>query len=180
MGTIRIFSVWWFLFIFLIKWQCWCRVLCLINWNHKKNFFLDFPMERPQCTLKGEIYDQVHGVEWLSNCDGGSHYLIIHGMLMIPFRFSIHTMRQNSFSLILIEDTLMLNLLWKQRLIKLNPFLYVLINNFNNILKRTTYHKLTYSGSLLNPLMPGGNSMCNLFVTTRHWRVNFDRFTSCF
>ena len=41
---------------------------------------------------------------------------------------------------------------------KVIPFLDVLIDNRNNILNTTTYHKLTYSGSLLN----------------------FDSFTSCF
>ena len=42
MGTIRIFSIWWFLFIFFIKWQRWCKVLCLINCNHEKRFFRFF------------------------------------------------------------------------------------------------------------------------------------------
>ena len=37
MDTIRIFSIRWFLFIFFIKWQRWCKVLCLINCNHEKN-----------------------------------------------------------------------------------------------------------------------------------------------
>ena len=35
-------SIWWFLFIFCIKRHCWCKVLCLINCNHKFCFF-DFP-----------------------------------------------------------------------------------------------------------------------------------------
>ena len=38
MGTIRVFSIWWFPFIFFMKWQCWCEVLCLINYNHEKSF----------------------------------------------------------------------------------------------------------------------------------------------
>ena len=42
MGAIRIFSIWWFLFIFFIKWQRWCEVLCLINCNHEKIFFRFF------------------------------------------------------------------------------------------------------------------------------------------
>ena len=50
MVTIRIFGIWWFLFIFFIKWQCWYKVLCLINFNHK-NFFSIFLMERPYYTL---------------------------------------------------------------------------------------------------------------------------------
>ena len=41
---------------------------------------------------------------------------------------------------------------------KVIPFLNVLIDNHNNILNTTTYHKSTYSGLLLN----------------------FDSFTSCF
>ena len=47
MGTVRIFSIWWFLFIFFIKWQRWYKVLCLIISNH-----LIFLMERPYYTLK--------------------------------------------------------------------------------------------------------------------------------
>ena len=42
MGTIWIFSIWWFLFIFSVKWQRWCKVLCLINCNHENNFFFYF------------------------------------------------------------------------------------------------------------------------------------------
>ena len=52
MGAIRIFSVSWFLFIFFIKEQGRCKVLCLINCNHEKKFFiLIFLMERPYYTL---------------------------------------------------------------------------------------------------------------------------------
>ena len=51
MGTVRIFSIWWFLFIFFIKWQRWCKVLYLINCNHEKKFFSIFLMERPYYTL---------------------------------------------------------------------------------------------------------------------------------
>ena len=51
-----------------------------------------------------------------------SHYLIKHDMLTIFFQFSIRTMKQNDFCLILIQNTLILNLLWKQRLTKLFPF----------------------------------------------------------
>ena len=46
MGTIRIFSIWWFLFIFSIKWQRWCKVLCLLNCNHEKKFF--WPIENAE------------------------------------------------------------------------------------------------------------------------------------
>ena len=43
MGTIRIFRIWWILFIFFIKWQQrWCKVLCLINCNHEKKIFFYF------------------------------------------------------------------------------------------------------------------------------------------
>ena len=52
MGTVRIFSIWRLLFIFFIKWQRWCKVLCLVNCNHKKKFFSIFLMERPYYTLK--------------------------------------------------------------------------------------------------------------------------------
>ena len=46
MGAIRIFSIWWFLFIFFIKWQHWCKVLCLINCNDEKIFFQFFWWKR--------------------------------------------------------------------------------------------------------------------------------------
>ena len=52
MCVISIFSIWWFLFIFFIKWQHWCKVLCLINCNHKNKNFSIFLMERPYYTLK--------------------------------------------------------------------------------------------------------------------------------
>ena len=52
MGTVRIFSIWRLLFIFFIKWQRWCKVLCLVNCNHEKKFFSIFLMERPYYTLK--------------------------------------------------------------------------------------------------------------------------------
>ena len=50
MGTIRVFSIWWFIFIFFINW----KVLCLINRSHDflLFFFLIFLMERPYYTLK--------------------------------------------------------------------------------------------------------------------------------
>ena len=47
MVTIRIFSIWWFLLIFFIKWQRWCKVSCLIKCNHEKKNFRFFLMERP-------------------------------------------------------------------------------------------------------------------------------------
>ena len=50
MVTIRIFSIWWSLFIFYIKWQRWCKVLFQINCNHKKKSI--FLMGRPYYTLK--------------------------------------------------------------------------------------------------------------------------------
>ena len=52
MGTIRIFSIWWFQFIFIIKWQRWCKVLCLVDCNHEKLFFSDFSAGKTY-TLKG-------------------------------------------------------------------------------------------------------------------------------
>ena len=79
-----------------------------------------------------------------------SRHLITHHMLTIFFRFSIRTIRLNDLSLILIQDILILNLLWKLRLTKLFPFLNFLIDNRNNILNTTTYHKSTYSDLLLN------------------------------
>ena len=50
----------------------------------------------------------------------------------------------------LIQDTLILNLKWKQRFTKLFPLWMSFIDNHNNILSTTTYHKLTYSCSLFN------------------------------
>ena len=70
-------------------------------------------------------------------------------MLTIFFQFLILTMRQNNFSLILNQDILILNLLWKQRLTKLFPFwrsLLIIVT----ILNTTIYHKSIYSGLLLN------------------------------
>ena len=87
----------------------------------------------------------------------GSRHLIMHNVLIF-FWFSVRTMRLNDFSLILIQGTLIRNLLQKLRLTKLFPFIDVLIDNCNNILNTTTYHKSTYSGLLLN----------------------FNSFTSCF
>ena len=52
MVTIRIFSIWWSLFTFYIKWQRWCKVLCQINCNHKKKNIFNFLMGRPYYTLK--------------------------------------------------------------------------------------------------------------------------------
>ena len=71
-------------------------------------------------------------------------------MLIIFFRFSIRMMRQNGFSLILIQDTVMLNLLWKQRSTKLLSFSMSLLIVVTIFLKTTAYHKSTYSGLLLN------------------------------
>ena len=36
------FHYWWFLLVFYIKWQCWYKVLCLINFNHENFFFWFF------------------------------------------------------------------------------------------------------------------------------------------
>ena len=56
MGTIRIFSIRWFLFTFFIKWQRWCKVLCLTNCNIEKTFFSISLMERPYYTLNGILH----------------------------------------------------------------------------------------------------------------------------
>ena len=45
MGTIGIFSIWWFIFIFF-KLQHWCKVLCLINCNHNlERFYYTFNLK---------------------------------------------------------------------------------------------------------------------------------------
>ena len=36
------FSIFAFFSHFFMKWECWSKVLCLINCNHKKHFFGDF------------------------------------------------------------------------------------------------------------------------------------------
>ena len=82
---------------------------------------------------------------------------IIHETLSIFFRFSI-CMRQNGFSPILIQDNPNGKFTMETENSKVILFLDVLIDNRNNILNITTYHKWTYSGLLLN----------------------FDSFTSCF
>ena len=38
MATINIFNIWSFFPHFFMKWECWCKVLCLTNCNHKKMF----------------------------------------------------------------------------------------------------------------------------------------------
>ena len=66
MGAIRIFSIWWFLFMFFIKWQRWCKVLCLINCNHeKKNIFLFSWWKDLTIPLKRHIAD-INRTRWLS------------------------------------------------------------------------------------------------------------------
>ena len=96
--------------------------------------------------FKGKFYGQIYGVAmgsllasvlpnlfmghyeklWLSNYDRASLLYTISRFIF--FRFPIRMMRQNGFSLILIQDTLMLDLLWKQRSTKLFPFwMYLLI-----------------------------------------------------
>ena len=83
----------------------------------------------------------------LLNDNGNCRDIMYNNMLMIFFWFLICTGRQNGFSFILIQDTLMLSLL---RIKEVIPFLDVFINNRKNILNTTTYHKLIYSGLLLN------------------------------
>ena len=78
--------------------------------------------------FKGKFYDQIDGVamrsplapvlaslfvshyekELLSNYDDVSPSYYTHNIFMTFFRFSIWTIRQNIFSLILIQDTLIL------------------------------------------------------------------------
>ena len=69
---------------------------------------------------------------------------------MIFFRFLVIALKQKNFLIISIQDTLTLSLLWRLKLIKSFPFLDVLIDNSQNILKTSTYHKSTYFGLLLN------------------------------
>ena len=39
MATINIFNIWSFFPHFFMKWECWCKVLCLKNCNHEKMLF---------------------------------------------------------------------------------------------------------------------------------------------
>ena len=73
-----------------------------------------------------------------------SHHLIMQDILTISFRFSICMMRQNVFSVILIQDTLILNLLWKRRFTFWISLL-IIITTFWNV-----YLKSTYSDILVN------------------------------
>ena len=86
-------------------------------------------------SFEGKYYDQTDGVamgsplapglanffmshyekEWLSNFDEVSSSYYTGNVDGFFFWSSIHTMGQNGFSLILIQETLMLNLLWKRR-----------------------------------------------------------------
>ena len=80
----------------------------------------------------------------------GSHDLVIHDMLIIFFRVSIRMMRQNGFSLILIQDRHPdIKFAIETDVNKVIPILDVLINNRNNM-NTTTYHKSTYSDLLFN------------------------------
>ena len=88
--------------------------------------------------FKGKFYDQIDGVAmgsllapvlanlFLDHYEKvimmDSNHLLIHNMLKIFFPFSIRKMRQNNFSITLIQDTLILNLLCKQSSTKLFPF----------------------------------------------------------
>ena len=72
----------------------------------------------------------------------GSHHLLIHDMMMIFFRLSIHALRQNGFSLILIQDNVKFTM--ETEVNKVIPFLDVLIDKRNNILNTATYHKSTF------------------------------------
>ena len=69
-------------------------------------------------------------------------------MLMIFFRFSIRMMRQNGFSLNSRHPNVKFTM--ETEVNKVITFLDALIDNRNNILNTTTYHKSTYSGLLLN------------------------------
>ena len=60
--------------------------------------------------------------ECLTNCDGVLPSYYTRYVDDIFFQLSIRTMRQNGFFLILIQDTLILSLLWKHRSTKLFPF----------------------------------------------------------
>ena len=59
-------------------------------------------------------------------------------------------MRQHSFSLILIQDILMLNSIRKQRSTKLLPMWMSLLSIVTIFWIQLLNHKLTYSGLLLN------------------------------
>ena len=58
MGTTNILNIWSSLFIFFMKWQRLCKVLCLVNCNHEKKFFFIFLIERPYYTLKDGMKDE--------------------------------------------------------------------------------------------------------------------------
>ena len=73
----------------------------------------------------------------------GSHDLIIHDMLMMFFRVSIRMMKQNGFSLTLIQDRHPdLKFAIETDVSKVIPILDVLINNGNKM-NTTTYLILT-------------------------------------
>ena len=63
-------------------------------------------------------------------------------MMMIFFWLSIHALRQNGFSLILIQDNVKFTM--ETEVNKVIPFLDVLIDKRNNILNTATYHKSTF------------------------------------
>ena len=106
MGTIRIFSILWFLFIFFIKWQRWCKVLCLINCNNEKNFFSIFLMARPYYTLKNNNFKKLglnkyllglNKHHWGSiNIYPHDHPTLVHTLIpFLPPRFLRFRVRSN-------------------------------------------------------------------------------------
>ena len=78
-------------------------------------------MGLPLAPVLAKLFMSHHEKEWLIVTIGSDH-LIIHDMLMIFFWFSIRTDDVKRFFFIFTQDTLMLNLLWKQKLTKLLSF----------------------------------------------------------
>ena len=91
MVAIRIFNIWWFLFIFFIKCQRWWKVLCLINCNHQKIFFRfywwkDFTIPKKyRCRLRFNKYlkDWQISKKWCSekhcSCDNACQFSALYG-----------------------------------------------------------------------------------------------------
>ena len=102
-----------------------------------KSFF-NFAICETQFLFKDKFYEQIDGVAMrtplapvLANLLMGHYekvWLINYNGVSTSYytryvdTFSVFNLRQNGFSLILNQDTLILNLLWKQRLTKLFPF----------------------------------------------------------
>ena len=66
-------------FHFFMKWECWCKVLCLINCNHKKNvsiFFDGKTLIHPSDFLTFNVNFQDHCKVSLTRSSGNTFFML--------------------------------------------------------------------------------------------------------